>query len=75
VSALQSDISDGACGGGADALAQCDVNTCGSVVLKTHSRNCFHIFYQNVRGLRTKQFKCYDSVSSKNYKVICLSGK
>jgi hypothetical protein len=37
------------------------------------SRSSFNIFYQSVRGLRTKQFEFYDNVSSTDYNRICLS--
>jgi exonuclease III len=35
--------------------------------------NSLGIFYQNVRGLRTKQTELYDNVCASNFDVICLS--
>jgi hypothetical protein len=36
-------------------------------------RNCFDIYYQNVRGLRTKKFEIYENVCSTDYNIICLA--
>jgi hypothetical protein len=33
----------------------------------------FDIYYQNVRGLRTKQLELYDDVCSADYNIICLT--
>ncbi|PNF20040.1 hypothetical protein B7P43_G05817 [Cryptotermes secundus] len=34
---------------------------------------CFDIYYQNVRGLRTKQVELYDNICSTDYNIICLT--
>lgn len=33
----------------------------------------FDIYYQNVRGLRTKQFELYSNVCSTDYNILCLT--
>jgi hypothetical protein len=33
----------------------------------------FDIYYQNVRGLRTKQVELFDNVWSMDHKIICLT--
>jgi hypothetical protein len=45
------------------------------VVLRghTHPGNCFDIYYQNIRGLRTKQLELYENVCSTDYNIICLT--
>jgi hypothetical protein len=35
--------------------------------------NYLEIYYQNVRGLRTKQLEFYDNVCASNFDIICLS--
>jgi hypothetical protein len=52
--------------------ASSDVNTSGFAI-SAQSQICHDIFYQHVRGLRTKQLEFYDSVSSTGYNVICLT--
>jgi hypothetical protein len=39
----------------------------------THPENCFDIYYQNVRGLRTKQPELFENVCSTDYSIICLT--
>jgi exonuclease III len=35
--------------------------------------NSLGIYYQNVKGLRTKQLEVYDNVYAANFDIICLS--
>jgi exonuclease III len=37
------------------------------------SKTCLEIFYQNVRGLRTKQTELFDNVCSVDFQIICLT--
>ena len=37
------------------------------------SKTSFEIFYQNVRGLRTKQSELFDNVCSMDFQIICLT--
>jgi hypothetical protein len=39
----------------------------------TQSKTSFEIFYQNVRGLRTKKTELFDNVSSMDFQIICLT--
>jgi hypothetical protein len=39
----------------------------------TQSKTTFEIFYQNVRGLTTKQTELFDNVCSMDFLIICLS--
>lgn len=41
--------------------------------LHTGSGNPLDIFYQNVRGLRTKSVEIFDNVCSSDFKIICLT--
>jgi hypothetical protein len=34
---------------------------------------CVDIYYQNVRGLKTKQLELYDNVCSSDHNIICLT--
>jgi hypothetical protein len=51
----------------------CDVKTGGFSMSSTQSVNSLDIYYQNVRGLRTKQIELYDNVWSMDHKIICLT--
>jgi hypothetical protein len=35
--------------------------------------NCVGIYYQHVRGLRTKQLEIYDNVCATDFNIICLT--
>jgi hypothetical protein len=50
-----------------------DINTGDSARSHTHPRNCFDMYYRNVKGLRTKQLELYENVCSTNYNIICLT--
>jgi hypothetical protein len=50
-----------------------DINTGGSARSHTHPGKCFHIYYQNVTGLRTKQLELFENVCSTDYSIICLT--
>jgi hypothetical protein len=45
----------------------------GFVKSHTHPDNCFDIYYQNVRGLRTRQLKFCEKVCSADCNIICLT--
>jgi hypothetical protein len=45
-------------------------NSAGSHVQPAIS---FDIYYQNVRGLRTKQLELYSNVCSNDYSILCLT--
>jgi hypothetical protein len=50
-----------------------DINTDGSAKTHAYLGNCFDIYYQNARGLRTKKFELHENVSSTSYNIICLT--
>jgi hypothetical protein len=50
-----------------------DINTGGSARSHTHRGIVFDVYYQNVRGLRTKQLELYENVCSTDYNIICLT--
>jgi hypothetical protein len=50
-----------------------DSSTSGSAGSHTKPGNCFDVFYQNVRGLRTEQLEHSENVCSTDYNIICLS--
>ncbi|PNF38084.1 hypothetical protein B7P43_G16078 [Cryptotermes secundus] len=41
--------------------------------VQTGSGSCIYIFYQNVRGLRTKSVEICNNVCSFDFRVICLT--
>jgi hypothetical protein len=45
----------------------------GSAKSHTHPDNCFDIYYQTVRGLRTKRLELYEKVCSADCNIICLT--
>jgi hypothetical protein len=49
----------------------CDVNTGGFSMSNTQPVNSSDIYYQKVRGLRTKQLELYDNVWSTDHNIIC----
>ena len=49
------------------------MNTCASARSHSQPATCFDIYYQNVRGLRTKQFELYSNVCSTDYNIFCLT--
>jgi hypothetical protein len=49
------------------------MNTCASGGSHEQPVTCFDIYYQNVRGLRTKQFELYSNVCSTDYNILCLT--
>jgi hypothetical protein len=51
----------------------CDVNTGGFSMSSTQPVNSLDIYYQNLKGLRTKQLEVYDNVWSMNHNIICLT--
>jgi hypothetical protein len=51
----------------------CGNNTGGSVRSYSKPGNCLGIYYENVRGLRTKQLKLYENVFSVDYDIIRLT--
>jgi hypothetical protein len=50
----------------------CDGNVRDFTMSDTQSKTTFEIFYQNVRGLRTKPIKLFDNVCSMDFQIICL---
>jgi hypothetical protein len=48
------------------------INTGGSARSHILPGNCLEIYYQNVRGLRTKQLKLYENIYCTDYNIICL---
>jgi hypothetical protein len=50
-----------------------DINTGGSAKSHTPPGKCFDIYYQNVRGFRTKQLELYENVHSTYCNIICLT--
>jgi hypothetical protein len=50
-----------------------DVSTSRWAMSHANFGNSLGIFYQNVRGLRTKQTELYDNVCASNFDIICLS--
>jgi hypothetical protein len=51
----------------------CDVNTGGFSLSNTQPVDSLDIYYQNVRGLRTKQLKLYENVWSTDHIIMCLT--
>jgi hypothetical protein len=49
-----------------------DTSTGGSAMSYPNLGNSLSIYYQNVRGLRTKQLEFYDNVCAANFDIICL---
>jgi hypothetical protein len=50
-----------------------DINTGGFSMSNTQPVNSLDIYYQNVRGLRTKQLELYDNVWSTDHNIIRLT--
>ncbi|PNF29930.1 hypothetical protein B7P43_G07277 [Cryptotermes secundus] len=50
-----------------------DASMSGLAMSHVNFGNCLGIYYQNVRGLRTKQLEFYDNVCTSNFDIICLS--
>jgi exonuclease III len=50
-----------------------DASMGGSAMSHANFSDSLGIYYQNVRGLRTKQLEFYDNVCSSNFDIICLS--
>jgi exonuclease III len=50
-----------------------DASTGRSDMSHANFGNSLGIYYQNVRGLRTKQTEFYDNVCASNFDIICLS--
>jgi hypothetical protein len=48
-------------------------STGGSAMSNPNLGNSLGIYYQNVRGLRTKQLEFYNNVCEANCDIICLS--
>jgi hypothetical protein len=61
---------DGANGGMAHVS---DASTGGSAMSNPNLGNSLGIYYQNVRGLSTKQLELYNNVWVANFDLICLS--
>jgi hypothetical protein len=55
------------------AFSQSGDNTDGLFTTKIVLDYCLDIYYKNVRGLMTKYVDFYYSVSSMDYKIICLT--
>jgi hypothetical protein len=53
----------------------CDANMCDFSMSNTRTETTSEIFYQNIRGLRTKQTELLDNVYSMDYQTICLNEK
>jgi hypothetical protein len=51
----------------------CDKNVRDFCVSNSHSETTFEVFYQNVRGLRTKRTGVFDNVCSMDFQIICLT--
>jgi hypothetical protein len=49
-----------------------DAGTSGSAMSRANLGKCLGIYYQNFRGLRTKQLEIYDNVCATDFDIICL---